>query len=88
MTDFHDYEIKWTRKSVSWLIDGQLVRPTVTANIPAGPMQFYLNLWAPDPAWPGGYSAAIQPVRTAGENEIVVGSLLVDAVTIRPIERD
>ena len=86
MTKFHDYEIKWTQKSVSWLIDGQPVR-TVTSNIPVGPMRYYLNLWAPDPAWPGGYSAAIQPVRTAGENE-TVGSLLVDAVTVHTIERD
>lgn len=82
--DFHDYEIKWTPKAVSWLIDGRLVR-TVTDNIPVRPMRLHLNLWAPDPAWPGGYSAAIQPVRTAGENEIV-GNLLVDAVTIRAIE--
>jgi beta-glucanase (GH16 family) len=86
MTEFHDYEIKWTPKSVSWLIDGQLVR-TVTSNIPIGPMRYYLNLWAPDPAWPGGYSAAIQPVRTASENE-TVGSLLVDTVTVRALERD
>jgi beta-glucanase (GH16 family) len=83
MTDFHDYEIKWTPTRVAWLIDGKLVR-TTTANIPAGPMQLYLNLWAPDPAWPGGYSPAIQPARSHTENA-VVGSLLVDRVTIRTL---
>jgi len=83
MTDFHTYEIQWTAKAVSWLIDGRLVR-TTTDNIPAGPMRFYLNAWAPDPNWPQGYSAAIQPATAAGANE-VMGSLLVDSVTIRPL---
>ncbi len=84
MTDFHSYEIQWTATRVSWLIDGRLVR-TTASHIPAGPMRFFLNTWAPDPAWPGGYSAAIQPVTAPGANTIV-GSLLVDTVTIRPLQ--
>jgi beta-glucanase (GH16 family) len=83
MTDFHDYEIKWTPRRVSWLIDGKPVR-TVASNIPVGPMQLYFNVWAPDQAWPGGYNPAIQPATTPDGNT-VVGSLLVDQVTIRTL---
>jgi beta-glucanase (GH16 family) len=83
MTDFHDYEIEWTPARVSWLIDGKLVRATAS-NIPVGPMRLYFNVWAPDPAWPGGYSQAIQPATAPDANE-VVGSLLVDKVTIRAL---
>lgn len=83
MTDFHNYEIKWTPKLVSWLIDGKLVR-TTTSNIPAAPMRFYVNAWAPDEHWPQAYSATIQPTASADANEMV-GAVHVDSITIRPL---
>ena len=83
MTDFHVYEMQWRPKQVSWLIDGKLVR-TTTSHIPSRAMSFHLNAWAPDANWPHGYNAAIQPSRSPAANA-VVGSLIVDSVTIRPL---
>jgi beta-glucanase (GH16 family) len=84
MADYHDYEIKWTAKSVSWSIDGKLVR-TTTENVPTEPMKFYFNIWAPDAHWPGGFNAAIQPVTSAGANT-VLDYLSVESIGIRPME--
>jgi len=84
MADYHDYEIKWTPKSVSWSIDGRLVR-TTTENVPTEPMKFYFNIWAPDAHWPGGFNAAIQPVTSAGANT-VLDYLSVESISVRPID--
>jgi len=83
LTDFHNYEIKWTPTQVSWLIDGKLVR-TTTDHIPTGPMQLYFNIWAPDFHWLAAYSAALQPTGT-GEGNTLVGSMLVESVTVRAL---
>jgi beta-glucanase (GH16 family) len=84
MADYHDYEIKWTAKQVSWSIDGKPVR-TTTENVPTEPMKFYLNIWAPDAHWPGGFNAAIQPVTSADANT-VLDYLSVESISIRSIE--
>jgi beta-glucanase (GH16 family) len=81
MADYHDYEIEWTAKAVSWSIDGKLVR-TTTENVPTEPMKFYFNIWAPDAHWPGGFNAAIQPVTSAAANS-VLDYLSVESITIR-----
>jgi beta-glucanase (GH16 family) len=85
IADYHTYEIQWLPGEVSWLIDGKLVRKT-TKNIPTHPMNFYLNAWAPDPGWPEGYSESIQPARSKEAN-IVLNTLYVDSVVIRPLGR-
>jgi len=84
MADYHDYEIRWTKKDVTWLIDGRPVR-TTTENVPTEPMKFYFNIWAPDAHWPGGFNAAIQPVTEAGANSIL-DYLSVASIKIRTIE--
>jgi beta-glucanase (GH16 family) len=84
MADYHDYEIRWTAKQVSWLIDGKLVR-TTTENVPTEPMKFHFNIWAPDAHWPGGFNAAIQPV-TAAEANSVLDYLSVASITVKTIE--
>jgi hypothetical protein len=84
MADFHDYEIRWTDKDVTWLIDGKTVR-TTTENVPTEPMKFYFNIWAPDDHWPGGFSAAIQPVTDAGANA-VLDSLDVASIRVRTLQ--
>jgi beta-glucanase (GH16 family) len=84
MADYHDYEIKWMARQVSWSIDGKLVR-TTTENVPTEPMKFYFNIWAPDAHWPGGFSAAIQPVMSADANT-VLDYLSVQSITIRSLE--
>jgi len=60
LTDFHTYEIKWSAGSVSWLVDGVLLR-TDTSNVPTGQMNVYVNFWAPDQTWPDAYNGGIQP---------------------------
>jgi len=80
----HSYEIKWQPNRVSWLIDGEVVR-TTTSNIPTRPMNFYLNIWAPDKYWPQGFSDTIQPSDTQASN-IVLDSLCIASVTIKPLK--
>src|ERR1700761_6654570 len=70
MANYHDYEIRWTTKDVTWLIDGKPVR-TTTENVPTEPMKFHFNIWAPDAHWPGGFNAAIQPVTSAAANSVL-----------------
>jgi beta-glucanase (GH16 family) len=84
MEDYHDYEIRWTAKQVTWLIDGKSVR-TTAENVPTEPMRFYFNIWAPDAYWPGGFSTAIQPVKSATANS-VLDYLSVASITVRAIE--
>lgn len=85
MSDWHTYEIQWRKDKVSWLIDGKVVR-TTTEHIPAGPMQFYLNNWAPDGYWPQAYNPEIQPAKDAASNA-VLDALTVDSVTIQAVGR-
>lgn len=85
IADIHDYEIRWTRDSVTWLIDGQVVRTTGNL-VPAGPMEFYLNVWAPDAAWAKAYSPLVEPA-TAPKDDRVLGALIVEQVTIKPLRR-
>lgn len=84
MADYHDYEIRWTAKAVTWLIDGKPVR-TTTENVPTEPMKFYFNIWAPDAHWPGGFSADIQPVTNAAANS-VLDYLSVASIKVKTIE--
>jgi hypothetical protein len=84
MTDAHTYEIKWLKDQVSWSIDGKQVRST-TQNIPAGPMSFYLNDWAPDQYWPQAYSPSIQPASSAASNTMLE-NLVVESVLIQSID--
>jgi len=84
MADYHDYEIRWTAKDVTWLIDGKPVR-TTTENVPTEPMKFHFNIWAPDAHWPGGFNAAIQPVTDAARNS-VLDYLSVASIKVRTIE--
>jgi beta-glucanase (GH16 family) len=84
MTDYHDYEIRWTTKDVTWLIDGKPVR-TTTEHVPTEPMKFFFNIWAPDAHWPGGFNAAIQPVTDAKANS-VLDYLSVASIKVKTIE--
>jgi beta-glucanase (GH16 family) len=84
MAAYHDYEIRWTSKDVTWLIDGKPVR-TTTENVPTEPMRFYFNIWAPDAHWPGGFNAAIQPV-TDGAKNSVLDYLSVASITVKTID--
>jgi beta-glucanase (GH16 family) len=82
ITDYHTYEIKWQPNQVSWFIDGHLVR-TTTSRVPAGPMNFHLNIWVPDPGWPAAYDSNLKPATSASSNQIF--SMSVDSVHIQSI---
>jgi beta-glucanase (GH16 family) len=82
ITDYHTYEIKWQPNHVSWFIDGLLVR-TETGRVPAGPMNFHLNIWVPDPGWPEAYDPHLQPATSASANQVY--SMSVDSVHIQSI---
>jgi Glycosyl hydrolases family 16 len=69
ITDYHTYEIKWQPTKVTWFIDGHLVR-TDTSHVPAGPMNFHLNIWVPDLDWAIAYSHDLQPTASPSSNQV------------------
>ena len=81
--DWHEYEIAWRIDSVSWIVDGKTIR-TETQNLPARPMNLYLNTWVPDHWWPLAYSETIQPAASKDSNS-VLGALCVDRVIVQPL---
>lgn len=83
ITDFHIYEIIWLPNQVVWIIDGQTVR-VETTRVPAGPMNFHLNVWVPDATWDDAYNPDLLPVTSPTENQAYWMS--VDWVTIETIE--
>jgi beta-glucanase (GH16 family) len=84
MIDEHVYEIKWTHDDVNWSIDGLPLRRTAE-HIPAGPMRIFLNIWAPDAAWPAGHNVAVQPAGRPDDNR-VLDTLCVASVTVTPLK--
>ncbi len=80
IADYHLYEIIWETDKVSWYLDGKLIR-VETERVPVIPMELHLNTWIPDSSWPQAYSADLQPVATAEENQVY--SMSVDFVEIR-----
>lgn len=46
---FHTYSIKWTPSSVTWFIDGSIVRQVDDGSAPtlkqSGPLKLFFNLW-------------------------------------------
>jgi len=78
LTDFHTYEIKWSSGSVSWLVDGVLLR-TDASNVPTGKMNVYVNFWAPDRTWSDAYNGSIQP--SSEENNVRL-NMAVSSVTV------
>ena len=56
----HTYEIDWSRKEMSFLADGRLLRRWRTG-VPRNPMRLYLNAWWP--LWLSG-PAPVAPVST------------------------
>ena len=67
ITQFRVYRIEWRTNSVSWFIDGALVRQT-TSNIPTQPMALHLNIWAPTSSFAPAYNSGLRPVASAAAN--------------------
>jgi hypothetical protein len=76
--DEHEYEIRWTAATVTWLVDGKSVR-SVAGGVPTGPADIYLNIWATSADWRAAYCAGIAPVRSISDN-VLMGNLAVGSV--------
>lgn len=63
----HDWTIRWSRRRIAYLVDGALLYSTDT-HVPQGEMHANVIAWAPGPEWPVAYSAALQPVSSAGQD--------------------
>jgi len=83
ITDYHTYEIKWLPNQISWFIDGNLVREDKSC-VPTGPMNFHLNIWVPDPGWPGAYHPNLKPATSASSNRVF--SMSIDSVHIQSVD--
>ena len=66
--EFHNYRLDWFPDRMEWYIDDQIVRVRNT-DVPDDPMNFRLNLWAPDSNFPAGFNADLQLAQTAEQNE-------------------
>ena len=67
-TQFHTYRVDWLPNRVDWYIDNNLVR-SLTDNVPDDPMQFRMNLWAPDEGFVDAFNAGLQPAASAAQNQ-------------------
>lgn len=66
---FHTYEIAWSRKEMSFLADGRLLRRW-RSGVPRNPMRLYLNAWWP--VWLSG-PAPVAPVSADVDRVAVSG---------------
>ena len=84
-TTSHTYQILWATDSVSWYVDGTLVRTITSAEapIPTGPMFLHVNYWAPDAGWTEAYSSGLAPTDSNQKNReyfILLDSIKVEAL--------
>ena len=66
-TQFHNYRVDWLPNRIDWYIDGNRIR-TQTTNVPDDPMQFRMNLWAPDQSFVQAYDANLFPADFPEDN--------------------
>jgi beta-glucanase (GH16 family) len=81
--DFHNYTLDWNKDSLSWYIDGNLVR-TLLSNDPSGypqsPMRVYFGIWAGGDStnsqgtieWAGGLTDYSQVPFSMGIKSLIV----------------
>ena len=84
ITDYHIYEIEWIADTVTWMVDGNIVR-TKQSSIASEAMSFHLNIWVPDgDEWPEAYDGNLQPTTDPHLNQIY--SMSVDYVRVEYID--
>ena len=85
LSSYHTYEIRWfPGSSVTWLMDGKTIRRQTTT-VPSGPMQVYLNLWAPASDFAQAFNAGIQPTASRTANQEF--EMDVEKVVVKSIPR-
>ena len=63
--EYHTYTVQWKPNSITWMVDGVIVRTTTggQANLIDDPTSLRFNLWNPDaPGWVGPFDESILPV--------------------------
>ena len=68
LTEFQDYRIDWLPDRIDWFVNDQLIR-SQTEGVSDDPMNFRLNLWAPDPGFSNAFNFNLQPADNASQNE-------------------
>jgi Glycosyl hydrolases family 16/Repeat of unknown function (DUF5648) len=76
----HDWTIRWSLTRIDYLVDGTLLASTHT-HVPQGPMQINVIAWGPAADWSAAYSASLQPVRSADQNQTFTAILSSVTVT-------
>lgn len=64
----HDWTIEWSLTSIEYLVDGTLLS-VQTTNVPQGAMEANEIAWGPASDWAAAYSASLQPVNSAAQNQ-------------------
>jgi hypothetical protein len=70
----HNCTIHWSLGEIDYLVDGVLLSSSTT-HIPQGPMQVDEIAWGPASDWAAAYSASLQPVSSAAQNQSFVALL-------------
>jgi len=93
VTDWHTYQIQWTKTTVTWLIDGKQVRTMnnigilglfYTNRVPTEPMRIDVSYWKPEPAsgfnWPEAFNNQLNNATSSATYK-----MLIDWVDVRTI---
>jgi hypothetical protein len=70
----HDWTIRWSPARIDYLVDGTLLFSAATY-VPQGSMQANVIAWGPASDWPTAFSADLQPVSSALQNQSFVALL-------------
>ena len=78
----HTWKILWSLNRIDFYVDGTLLGSTTT-HVAQGPMQVNEIAWGPAPDWAAAYSASLEPVGSAQQNQTFT-ALLTD-VTVSTV---
>ncbi|MBZ5627225.1 MAG: family 16 glycosylhydrolase [Acidobacteriia bacterium] len=78
----HDWTIRWPFTRIDYLVDGVLLS-SATTHVPEGPMQVNEIAWGPASDWTIAYSASLQPVNNAAQNQSFIA--LLKSMTVNEI---
>ena len=64
---YHDYELTVLPGEVDWRVDGKIVR-VEREDVPKGPFQVNMSLWAADSGWTDAYDSRLRPTSSRRRN--------------------
>lgn len=85
-TSLRTYQILWKKDSVSWYVNGKMIRTVSSAQtpIPTGPMRIHVNVWAPGSEWLRAYNPGLAPTYSPSLNKNYY--LLTDSITVEEVK--